>query len=80
MRDKETLKKSKAEGESKKLAKANLTLTCAKDIQAMFSYENDYEILDKAVLSRHPRFKFVSPSREVIQRLIIRATNEKEQF
>lgn len=51
-----------------------------KDIQGMFAYEADYELLDKAILSKPPQFKFVMPSREVVQRLIVRASNEKEQF
>lgn len=58
-------------------AKPVLTLTNLKDIQNMFAYEADYEILDKAVYSRPPQFKFVTPSREVVQRLIVRATTEK---
>ena len=43
-----------------------LTLTSLKEIQEMFSYENDYEILDRAFISRAPKFKFIEPSREVI--------------
>ena len=46
----------------------------------MFSYENDYEILDRAFISRAPKFKLIEPSREVIQRLIVRSTTEKEQI
>ncbi len=34
--------------------KTLLTLTTLKDIQNMFSYEADYEILDKALYSRPP--------------------------
>lgn len=43
----------------------------------MFNYEADYEILDKALFSRPPLFKFVRPSREVVLRLIIRASTYK---
>jgi hypothetical protein len=46
----------------------------------MFAYEADYELLDKAVLSRAPQFKFVPPSREVVQRLIVRATMDNDLF
>ena len=41
-------------GESKKLAKANLTLINLKDIQQMLWYESDYELLDQSLLSRAP--------------------------
>ncbi len=59
-------KDKKTKDESKKLPKAVLTYTNIKDIQAMFAYEADYELLDKALLSRAPQFKFVTPSREAV--------------
>ena len=46
----------------------------------MFAYEADYEILDKVAMSRPPRFSFVQPSREVIDRLIVRASMEKDLY
>ena len=67
MREKEKKKdKEKQSDEAKKLTKATLTYTNIKDIQAMFAYEADYELLDKAVFTRATKFKFVQPSREVI--------------
>lgn len=81
LREKEKKKDAaKQTEESKKNLKAVLTYTNLKDIQAMFAYENDYELLDKALLSRAPQFKFVQPSREVVQRLIVRATMENDLF
>lgn len=73
-------KKGKGGDESKKAQKAVLTYTTLKDIQQMFAYEADYELLDKAILSKPPQFKFVLPSREVVQRLIVRASTEKETY
>ena len=32
----------------------------------MFAYEAEYEVLDKALVSRPPQFKFVTPKRDVI--------------
>jgi hypothetical protein len=66
--------------DAKKHLKAVLTLTHLKDIQGMFAYEADYELLDKALFSKIPQFKFVAPSREVVQRLIVRASTEKEIY
>ncbi len=82
LRDKEAIKKASKPGssEAEKKAKPLLTLTQLKDIQAMFAYETDYEMLDKALPSRTPQFKFVPPSREVVERLIVRASAEKELF
>lgn len=79
LREKDKKKEPKGD-ESKKVAKAILTYTTLKDIQQMFAYENDYELLDKAILSKPPQFKFVPPSREVTQRLIVRASTEKEVY
>lgn len=76
MREKDKKKESKAD----KLPKAILTYNNIKDIQGMFAYENDYELLDKALLSRAPQFKFVQPSKEVVQRLIVRATMDNDLF
>lgn len=87
MREKEPKKSVKeakeakaAEGEEKvKKKKIILTLTSRTEIQSMFEYEKDYELLDKVQMaSRPPMYKFVTPEREVVQRLIIRATTEKE--
>ena len=76
MREKDKKKESKAD----KLSKAVLTYNNIKDIQGMFVYDNDYEMLDKALLSRTPQFKFVQPSKEVVQRLIVRATMDNDLF
>jgi hypothetical protein len=46
----------------------------------MFAYEADYELLDKVAMSRPPQFKFVPPSREAVDRLIVRASMEKEMY
>jgi hypothetical protein len=46
----------------------------------MFAYEADYELLDKVAMSRPPQFKFGPPSREVVDRLIVRASKEKEMY
>ena len=81
LRDKETIKKAGNSTESKKLAKAMLTLTQLPDIQTvLFNYEKEAEALDKIYASRMPAFRFIPPSREVVQRLIVRATTEKELF
>ncbi len=81
LREKEGKKgKAGSSEESKKPGKIPLTLLNIKEIQAMFAYEADYEILDKIGLSRPPQFKFIQPSREVIDRLIVRASMEKELY
>jgi hypothetical protein len=66
--------------DQKKNLKAVLTLSHLKDIQGMFAYEADYELLDKAFFSKVPQFKFVPPSREAVQRMIVRASAEREQY
>ena len=77
---KKSLKSQSAEGGEKKPAKTILTLTTKTEIRSMFEYENDYEILDQVNWQRPPKYKFVTPAREVVQRLIIRASMEREQF
>ena len=60
LREKEGKKgKSGSAEESKKPGKIPLTLLNIKEIQAMFAYEADYELLDKVAMSRPPKFSFV---------------------
>jgi hypothetical protein len=66
--------------DSKKPGKIPLTLLNIKEIQAMFAYETEYEMFDKVAMSRPPQFRFVPPSREVADRLIVRASMEKEMY
>ncbi len=82
LREKEGKKGGKAGSaeDSKKPGKIPLTLLNIKEIQAMFAYEAEYEMFDKVPMSRPPKFKFVPPSREVIDRLIVRASMEKEIY
>ena len=81
LREKEGKKgKSGSAEDPKKPGKIPLTLLNIKEIQAMFAYEADYELLDKVAMSRPPNFGFVQPSREVIDRLIVRASMEKEFY
>jgi ADP-dependent phosphofructokinase/glucokinase len=81
LREKESKKKSTPADDAKKQAKIPLTLTNAKEITYMFAYEAEYEVFDKVKLaSIPPRFKFIPPSREVVDRLIVRATMWKEDF
>lgn len=81
MREKDGKKgKAGSAEDSKKPSKIPLTLLNIKEIQAMFAYEADYELLDKVAMSRPPQFKFVLPSREVVDRLIVRASMEKEMY
>jgi hypothetical protein len=82
LREKEGKKGGKAGSaeDTKKPGKIPLTLLNIKEIQAMFAYEADYELLDKVAMSRPPQFKFVPPSREAVDRLIVRASMEKEMY
>ena len=73
MREKD---KKKGGDKEEKMVKAFSTI---KEVQDMFRYEDDYEILDRAIISRPPSFKFVVPSREVVTRLIIRASYYKKK-
>ena len=73
MREKD---KKKGGEKEEKMAK---TFSTIKEIQEMFRYEDDYEILDRAIISRPPSFKFVVPNREVVTRLIIRASYYKKK-
>jgi len=65
--------------DKKKVGEEKKTFTTIKEIKEMFRYEDEYEVLDRAIISRPPSFRFVVPSREVVTRLIIRASYYKKK-